>query len=194
MRKSKAETAETRRRIVEQAARTFRLHGIQATGLNDVMTPLGFTQGGFYRHFTSKDQLVAEACTQAMSEVIAGLEAAADKKGTGGKRANSVAPMIDAYISTAHRDTPTGGCPLAAMGSELAHADPQTRKAAARGFDDLRDALARRLADKSPEEAKSAAAFALAAMIGAITMSRVIEDSDASVALLDDVKRHLAAL
>lgn len=194
MRKSKAETAETRRRIVEQAARTFRLHGIQATGLNDVMTPLGLTQGGFYRHFTSKDQLVAEACTQAMSEVIAGLEAAADKKGTGGKRANSVAPMIDAYISTAHRDTPTGGCPLAAMGSELAHADPQTRKAAARGFDDLRDALARRLADKSPEEAKSAAAFALAAMIGAITMSRVIEDSDASVALLDDVKRHLAAL
>ncbi|NYI01720.1 TetR/AcrR family transcriptional regulator [Cupriavidus plantarum] len=194
MRKSKAETAETRRRIVEQAARTFRLHGIQATGLNDVMTPLGLTQGGFYRHFTSKDQLVAEACTQAMSEVIAGLEAAADKKGTGGKRANSVAPMIDAYISTAHRDTPTGGCPLAAMGSELAHADPQTRKAAARGFDDLRDALARRLADKSPEEAKSAAAFALAAMIGAITMSRVIEDSDASMALLDDVKRHLAAL
>ncbi|PWK33856.1 TetR/AcrR family transcriptional regulator [Cupriavidus plantarum] len=194
MRKSKAETAETRRRIVEQAARTFRLHGIQATGLNDVMTPLGLTQGGFYRHFTSKDQLVAEACTQAMSEVIAGLEAAADRKGTGGKRANSVAPMIDAYISTAHRDTPTGGCPLAAMGSELAHADPQTRKAAARGFDDLRDALARRLADKSPEEAKSAAAFALAAMIGAITMSRVIEDSDASMALLDDVKRHLAAL
>lgn len=187
MRKSKAETAETRRRIVEMAAREFRLKGIQATGLNDVMTPLGLTQGGFYRHFASKDQLVAEACTQAMGEVVAGLEAAAGKKGA----RRGIAPLVDAYVSTAHRDTPTGGCPLAAMGSELAHADTQTRQAATQGFDDLRDALAKRFADKSPEEAKSAAAFALAAMIGAITMSRVIEDSDASVALLNDVKRHL---
>ena len=75
MRKSKVETADTRRRIVEVAAREFRIHGIQATGLNNVMSPLGLTQGGFYRHFSSKDQLIAEACSQAMTEVIDGLAA-----------------------------------------------------------------------------------------------------------------------
>lgn len=190
MRKSKAETAETRRRIVEVAAREFRLKGIQATGLNDVMTPLGLTQGGFYRHFASKDQLVAEACTQAMDEVVGELEAALAKKGA--KR--GIAPLVDAYVSVAHRDTTTGGCPLTAMGSELAHADTQTRKAAAQGFDDLRDALAKRMTDKTPREARSAAAFALAAMIGAVTMSRVIEDADASTTLLEDVRRHLGSI
>nr|WP_315594565.1 TetR/AcrR family transcriptional regulator [uncultured Cupriavidus sp.] len=190
MRKTKIETAETRRRVVEAAAREFRLKGIQATGLNDVMRPLGLTQGGFYRHFTSKDHLVAEACTQAMKEVLDGLATVVrDSEPAGG-----FAAMVEAYVSQAHRDTQTGGCPLAAMGSELARADKQTRASAAQGFDDLVDVLAKHLADKPPQEARSSAVFAVAAMIGAITMSRVVEDSDASTAILEDVKQHLGAM
>lgn len=189
MRKSKVETAETRRRIVEVAAREFRLHGIQATGLNDVMSPLGLTQGGFYRHFASKDQLVAEACTQAMTEVIAGLEAAARQGDTN----SGFAAIVDAYVSRAHRDTQTGGCPLAAMGSELARAGEQTRAAATQGFAELVGVLAKRIG-KPPEEARSTAVFALAAMIGAVTMSRVVEDSGASTAILEGVKLHLGVL
>jgi len=61
MRKSKQETALTRERIVKAAASEFRQHGIVATGLADLMSAAGLTHGGFYRHFDSKDQLVAEA-------------------------------------------------------------------------------------------------------------------------------------
>lgn len=190
MRKTKVEAAETRRRIVDAAAREFRLNGIQATGLNDVMTPLGLTQGGFYRHFASKDQLVAEACARAMTEVIDGLATVVRQ----GQRASGFAAVVEAYVSEAHRDTPTGGCPLAAMGSELARADKQTRAAAAQGFDDLVDVLARQLPHKPQQEARSAAVFTVAAMIGAITMARVVEDTDASTAILEDVKQHLGAM
>ena len=67
MRKSKEEAAETRRRIVTAAAGEFREHGIVATGLADLMKAAGLTHGGFYKHFESKDQVVAEACAEAMS-------------------------------------------------------------------------------------------------------------------------------
>ncbi|MBV8509146.1 MAG: TetR family transcriptional regulator, partial [Xanthobacteraceae bacterium] len=66
MKRSKIEAAETRRRIVKTAAAEFRRKGINATGLNDVMAAAGLTHGGFYRHFASKDQLVAEACAAAL--------------------------------------------------------------------------------------------------------------------------------
>ena len=70
MRKSKQEAAETRRRIVKAAAK-FRLNGIGGTGLSDLMAAAGLTHGGFYRHFESKDQLVAEACAAATESAIA---------------------------------------------------------------------------------------------------------------------------
>ena len=66
MRRSNQEAAETRRRIVKTAAAEFRRHGIAETGLSDVMAVAGLTHGGFYRHFASKDQLVAEACADAV--------------------------------------------------------------------------------------------------------------------------------
>ncbi|MGT2431701.1 TetR/AcrR family transcriptional regulator [Cupriavidus basilensis] len=190
MRKSKVEAAETRRRIVEVAAREFRLNGIHATGLADVMTQAGLTQGGFYRHFESKDQLVAEACAEATKDVVDALEVAASH----GDGKEGFKAIVDAYVSTAHRDTATGGCPLAAMGSELARADEQTRAAASRAFNDLVDVLAKRASRRQRETARSDAVFALAAMVGAVTLSRIIEDSDVSLAVLRDVKQHLGAM
>jgi len=64
MRKSRKEAAETRERIVKMAAREFNESGIQATGLAEIMAAAGLTHGGFYKHFSSKDQLVGEGCEQ----------------------------------------------------------------------------------------------------------------------------------
>ena len=72
MKKSKLETAETRRRIVKAAAAEFRRNGIHATGLCELMAAVGLTHGGFYRHFDSKDQLVTEACAAGMEAEIDG--------------------------------------------------------------------------------------------------------------------------
>src|SRR6267378_3479951 len=66
MRKSRWEAARTRKRIIEAAAQEFRRNGIARTGLADLMAAAGLTHGGFYRHFESKDQLVAEACAAAL--------------------------------------------------------------------------------------------------------------------------------
>ncbi|MFB9126795.1 TetR family transcriptional regulator [Paraburkholderia dipogonis] len=190
MRKSRVETAETRRRIVDVAARKFQLNGINATGLADVMSEAGLTHGGFYRHFESKDQLVAEACATAATNIVATLEEAASESDVeDGFRA-----IVERYVSTGHRDNVSGGCPLAGMGSELSHGDENTRAAASQGFRELVEVVAKRLDPQRSESTESKAVFAVTAMIGAITMARILTDSDASASVLQQVKQHLDAI
>ena len=123
MRKSREEAAQTRMRIVEAASREFRKNGIVATGLNDLMKAAGLTHGGFYRHFASKDQLVAEACSAAIATMTERVASSASReRGRKGQEA-----AVADYLSTEHRDNPRDGCPLAALGAELARADTQTR-------------------------------------------------------------------
>src|ERR1700754_3959993 len=194
MKKSKVETAETRRRIVDVAARQFRLNGIQATGLNDLMAEAGLTRGGFYRHFESKDQLVAEACAKSFESMIASLENAASASESGGEGTGSFQAIVDRYVSTDHRDNRAARCPLAAMGSELARADEGTRAVASEGLDDLVEMVTKWLGHAQPDAAQSRAVFAVAAMVGAVTMSRIIVDPNASSRVLQFVKEHLDTL
>ena len=162
MRKSREEAAQTRKRIVEVASREIRKNGIVATGLNDLMKAAGLTHGGFYTHFASKDQLVAEACTAAVDAAIAswGMEAQP-----------TINAAVAAYLSTRHRDDPASGCPLAAIGSELSRADKKTREAATEGFKRLVAVLAGK---SETQDARRRALVAVATMIGAVTMSRVV--------------------
>jgi TetR/AcrR family transcriptional regulator, transcriptional repressor for nem operon len=190
MRKSRTEAAETRLRIIDVAARRFRRNGINATGLNDVMSEAGLTHGGFYRHFESKDQLVAEACAAATKKIVATLEdAASESDGKDGFRA-----VVERYVSTIHRDDVADGCPLAGMGSELARCDENTRVAASQCFSELIDLVAKRLGHHRSDSTESKAVFAVAAMIGAVTMSRILTDSEASASVLVHVKEHLDAI
>jgi TetR/AcrR family transcriptional regulator, transcriptional repressor for nem operon len=190
MKKSKIETAETRRRIVEVAARNFRRNGIHATGVSEVMSEAGLTHGGFYRHFESKDQLVAEACEVGLTAVVESFEDAASQHA--GKEGFRV--IVENYVSTTHRDNAEGGCPLAGMGSELARADEMTRETATQGFNDMVEIVAKRIGRRQPDAAHSEAVFALAAMIGAVTMSRIIVDPDASASVLQIIRQHLDAI
>ena len=125
MRKSREEAAQTRRRIVEAASCEFRKNGIVATGLNDLMKAAGLTHGGFYKHFESKDQLVAEATTVALDALLEGMAAHP-----------TINAAVAAYLSTRHRDNPASGCPLVAIGSELSRSD---RKGARGGDGRLRE-------------------------------------------------------
>ncbi len=111
MRMSKVETARTRERIVTAAAAKFRKRGIAVTGLADLMAAAGMTHGGFYRHFNSKDELVAETTATASQKLKGSLLLAA--KG-------GIKSVVEKYLSMSHRDHPEHGCQLAALGSELA--------------------------------------------------------------------------
>jgi TetR/AcrR family transcriptional regulator, transcriptional repressor for nem operon len=180
MRKSRSEAAKTRERIVTAAAAEFRQHGIAATGLADLMKAAGLTHGGFYRHFASKDQLVAEACSAAvatMNERVA--SSASRKRGRKGLEA-----AVADYLSTEHRDNPRDGCPLAALGSELARADTPARAAATAGFLKLVDALAGGFDEGTPDEARRRAMVVALTLIGALTVSRVVTDQALSDAIL----------
>lgn len=187
MRKSKQETALTRERIVKAAASEFRQHGIVATGLADLMSAAGLTHGGFYRHFDSKDQLVAEASAVASAATTEKIAAAASRE-PGRKGLEAV---VCRYLSTAHRDNRRDGCPLAALGSELARADTETRNTATAAFLKLVDIVAGQIDEAKPEEAKKRAMVAVSTMIGALTMSRIMNDKRLSKSLLRNAQEAL---
>ena len=188
MKKSKIETAETRRRIVNAAAAEFRRNGIHATGLCELMAAAGLTHGGFYRHFDSKDQLVAEACAAGMEAGVGGASAC-HGLGKGGLK-----KIAAGYLSTAHRDNPSEGCLLAGLGSELARSGDKTRATATAGILNLADIIAREYCRTTkPKTAKARALVALSAMIGAITLSRIVTDPELSAAILEHTRKYLTA-
>ena len=177
MRKSREEAAETRKRIVRAAAREFREKGIVATGLADLMKVAGLTHGGFYKHFASKDQLVAEATVAALDSILEELGAHP-----------TVNSAVAAYLSARHRDNPTSGCPLAALGGELARSDKTTRATATAGFVRLVDILAGKA---GTADVRRRALAAAATMIGAVTMSRLVSDLKLSAEILGAAEKNL---
>jgi TetR/AcrR family transcriptional repressor of nem operon len=177
MRKSREEAAETRKRIVKAAAREFREKGIVATGLADLMKSAGMTHGGFYKHFESKDQLIAEACTEAVNEVMERMEAP-----------STTNAALAGYLSTRHRDNPASGCPFSAIGSELGRTDEKTREAVTAGF----ERLVKLLEGKSKgKDARRRAMVAASTMIGAMTMARIVNDPELSSEILSAVETSL---
>jgi TetR/AcrR family transcriptional regulator, transcriptional repressor for nem operon len=188
MRKSKQEAAATRERIVATAAAEFRQNGIGATGLSDLMAAAGLTHGGFYRHFASKDQLVAEACAEAVQSVAEMFEGALSRPGKG----NGLQAVAARYLSARHRGAPANGCPFAALGSELVRADEATRAAATEGLLGIADLLASAYAGARPDAAKRRALVALSTMVGALTLARLVTEPKLSDQLLRDVARHVS--
>jgi TetR/AcrR family transcriptional regulator, transcriptional repressor for nem operon len=182
MRKSKEEAALTRKRIVTAAAEEFRRNGIVATGLNDLMKAAGLTHGGFYKHFESKDQLVTEACAEAVETMIEFVANAA----AGGT------PVAKTYLSISQRDNPGAGCPLSAIGSELGRSNEKTRAVATAGFLKLVNIMARQFGKAKPSDARRRALVAVSTMIGAVTMSRMVTDPELSAEILREAEKSLS--
>jgi TetR/AcrR family transcriptional repressor of nem operon len=193
MRKSKQEAEKTRRRIVSAAAAEFRERGIVATGLNDLMHAAGLTHGGFYRHFDSKEQLVAEATNEALDALIKRIAEAGSGGRTRSRSRGGLAAAVREYLSVRHRDNPGDGCPLAAMGSELARASAKTREAATAGFQKLVQTLAAEFEGIRPDQAKKRALAAAVTLVGALTVSRIVTDQALSRAILREAADSVTA-
>jgi TetR/AcrR family transcriptional repressor of nem operon len=187
MRKSKQEAAATRQRIIKAAAAAFRKNGIAGTGLSDLMAAANLTHGGFYRHFDSKDQIVVEACTAAAESLVEQLAASASGKSP----QQGLNTIVKKYLSAAHRDGPEDGCPLAALGSELARGDNRTRAAATQAFLMLVGVIVSQFRKTPPDVARRRAFVAAATMIGALTMSRIVTDSELSADILREAEAQL---
>jgi len=185
MKKSKAETAETRKRIVEAAAKAFRKQGISATGVAEIMATAGLTHGGFYRHFSSKDQLVTEALSATEKNLVLDSLAAADDG------PEAVLNVFKDYVTQEYRDNVEDGCPLASMGSELVRANEDTRHAATGSLRQIVETVAPFMRVQDGEERIDIALGLLTNMIGSVTMARMVDDPALSDRILATTRRRI---
>ena len=119
---SRAEKSKTHERVVSLAAKRFREKGLTGIGIAELMKEAGLTVGGFYKHFDSRDDLVAEALGSALETWNRRADAAA----CGGPPFTYESLMRD-YLSEAHRDHPGGGCAIGALAGDIARSDERTR-------------------------------------------------------------------
>lgn len=180
---SQAHKADTRERILHEAAEQLRLRGLDGISIADLMKGAGLTHGGFYRHFASREDLVAQAVGHALE----------DSRTRVGQK--TMAGYVRGYLSQAHRDAPGQGCAIAALAGEVAHADSETRAVFTEG---IRTSLARIAARQAqnhgvnsaePEEQQSdegldAAMLALSTLVGTLVLARAVDDPVLSDRLL----------
>jgi TetR/AcrR family transcriptional repressor of nem operon len=180
--------AETRARIVGAAAAALRASGVADVGVAEVMRSAGLSHGGFYGHFSSKDELVAAAVTGAGHDSDEGLAMLRS-----GVPAGDLLEETTAYLSAEHLAHPERGCPLAATGPELARGSQTVRNALGaeirRRLDRLAGLSPRR---RSGTRRKRDAAGALACMVGGMVIARGLPESEGT-ALLADVRAFVRA-
>ena len=164
----------TRQRMIETAGRRFKSDGIDGSGVAALVSDAGLTNGAFYGHFSSKDDLVAAVVTDQLDAQVAVLDALRGRPG--------VEAFIRDYLSAAHRDDPAAGCPSAALLDEIGRCDGATRQAYTTGVRSVIEAIARHLGD-GEEHASGAEEQALALvglLVGSLQLARALEDRELS--------------
>jgi len=166
----------TRQRIIEAAGSRLKRDGIDGSGIATLMADAGLTNGAFYAHFESKDDLIA----QTVAEQLRGQR----------QRFRALPPgragleqLIRAYLSVEHRDNPDGGCPSAALLDEIGRATGTTRRAYTDGLVPVIDDLAARLPSNDPDQSRVQALSVFALLVGTLQVSRALADRQ----LADDV-------
>ena len=198
MRVSREKAAEHRDRIIDAAGALFRAKGFGGIGVADIMKAADLTHGGFYGHFASKDDLVAQASRRTMTRAAANWT-----KLVGAAPDSPYTALLEHYLSPKHRDDPGKGCAFAALGNDAARSGKIVRKAFAEGLVPLIDILAQSIPGKSipgksiPGKSKAArrrkAVAAMATLVGALTMARAVEGTPLSDEMLEAAHRELAA-
>jgi AcrR family transcriptional regulator len=179
----------THERIVGTAARAIRRSGYDGTGVADVMKEAGLTHGGFYAHFKSREEMLAEAADRAGADTVARLGRVA----AAAPPQKALEAILRAYLSKEHMDGVETGCAAAALGSELPRQSPQVRRAATRRMKEMIDLVARQSPDWGRPGAHERALVTLATAVGALILSRAVDDPKLSCALREAALKHLTS-
>jgi TetR/AcrR family transcriptional repressor of nem operon len=191
MKVTREQAAANRERVLDVAARLFRERGFSGIGVAELMKGAGLTHGGFYGQFDSKDDLMAQACTRAFEVSREHWQQLAARAPDG-----PLAAIAAAYLSTAHRDHPGDGCVVAALGAEAARAPGPVRRAITDGVRDLVDQFVRLLPGRSAAARRQKALATFASFVGALVLSRAVDDpafSKEILAAVQDVEKSLWA-
>jgi TetR/AcrR family transcriptional repressor of nem operon len=186
---SRAEKAKTHKRIVSIAAKRFREKGLAGFGIADLMKEAGLTVGGFYKHFDSRDDLVAEAVSSAFGDWKRRVDAAA----SGGPPA-SLTKLIDDYLNAGHRDNPGAGCAYSALAPEIARSDKRTRSLTSEQVRNDIQLIAMLLSLKDEAAARSQAILTFSALVGAMSLARAVSHEALSREILKAVGENLKRL
>ncbi|XOK58417.1 TetR/AcrR family transcriptional regulator [Paenibacillus elgii] len=164
-----------RHKIVQSASQAFRASGIKAVSVPQIMSGAGLTHGGFYAHFDSKEQLVAEACKSAMEDTVTRLGSVAEQASDEEK----LYAVIESYLSAAHRDSSEQGCIMPALAGEIARSSEDIREV-------FTEEVSRFLSFVSglagQDEDQSIALTAT--MVGSILLARSVNDPELSDKIL----------
>ena len=184
---SQAEKAETHDRIVQLAAARFREKGIDGIGVADLMKEAGLTHGGFYRHFASREALVAEAIERALHD---GAKQAVDAANSGKL---TLATLVDFYLSVAHRDALAKSCAVTTLAGDVARSNERVRLAYTRQVDTYLEILTKLVMSEKKKSKRTKAITALSTLVGAVSMARAVNDEALSREILKSAADELKA-
>jgi TetR/AcrR family transcriptional repressor of nem operon len=177
----------TRRRIVEAAGRRFKRDGIDGAGIATLMADAGLTNGAFYAHFASKEDLVATAVAEELREQRERFRAQVPGRA-------GIEEYVRGYLSVGHRDNPDDGCPSAALLDEIGRCTEATKRAYTDGVVAIVDEFAARLAPDDPESARAKTLSLFAMMIGTLQLSRALADKRMADEVLEQGTQTALAL
>ena len=158
--------------------------GLGTVGMRDIMAEASLAPGGFYRHFQSRDQLVAVASGAAFDRAYAILEGAT----LGKSPAEAVERIVSVYLGQTRVEGKPYLCPLAMLGAELTHADPQVRAIAVAGYQRIVQLIANHLTDQTRRGALNTASGIVSTLVGAVTLAEIASDSAMARSILRNAK------
>lgn len=184
MKISREQVAENRQRILEAASRMFRERGFEDVTVAEVMNAAGLTHGAFYGHFTSKDDLIAQAFAHVLTPP-------ADESAP--RLPDDLKEFAAIYLRAAHRDDPGSACLFSTLGTEAVRASGEARHTLTLSVQNQIEKFSRSAPGETADERRQAATGAWAAMIGAVMLARIVDDPVLSDQLMADTKEWLDA-
>lgn len=178
----------THARIVETAAKAIRRSGYSGTGVADIMKEAGLTHGGFYAHFASRDDMLAEAVNHAGGETLA----IAEQVFAATPKEERLWALMNTYLSSEHTVNIESGCALAALGSEMHRQAPEVRAASTRRIQEIIHLIAAQLPDASQSNAHAEALRMISTMVGTLILARAVDDPELSAAFRQAALKHYA--
>jgi TetR/AcrR family transcriptional regulator, transcriptional repressor for nem operon len=177
----------TRQRIIAAAGRRLKRDGIDGSGVAALMADAGLTNGAFYAHFASKDDLVAAAVADQLREQR-------ERYRTQISDRADIEQMVREYLSPGHRDSPADGCPSAALLDEIGRCPDATKRSYTEGMLDIVDHLAALIGPEDPPSARARTLSLFAMLIGTLQLSRALADRQLADAVLDQGIQNALAL
>ena len=187
MRYDPSHKTSTHQRIVKNASRQVRAQGLGGPGVMEVMKASGLTPGGFYKHFSSRDDLLVEAVDESVREIGAKLIQWARQARPG----EAWKEIVKKYLSLEHCEHPDKGCPMAALAPDIARTTPVVRKRILLSMEIYRKQLVEFMPGESASQREKNFTLIFTAMLGALGVARTMADPENKRRVLGLVRNHL---